>query len=331
LLLAAGQLLEGRDAPQVLAACPRLVGALQAAGVSARRWAGPTSPRGLGQLLGALRAMPEVIHAHDSRAHGAIAATARGAADRLVVHRRIDDVPRDRASTRWKYRRGRFVCVSGAVAAVLEAAGVERDRLHVVRSAVQAPVEPPSRPPVRRPLQLLAYGALVEHKGHADLLDALALAGSTPRLTLAGEGPLRGALTARARALELGDRVRIVDPPETHEALLGASDLFVQPSRTEGLGTAVLDASAHGVPVLATEAGGLPEAVGEGGWLVPPGDPPALAAQLDHLDGLAARDPREFARRGSIGRDRVSREHSVGGMVRGVAAVYDRVRERAHI
>lgn len=327
-LLAAAQGNGTRVAPLVLACSPRLREELAAAEVPTRAWAGPVSITGLNQLREALWAGADIVHVHDSRAHGAVIAVAPRSVAKLVVHRRIDDVPSDRVVTRFKYRRGRFVCVSNAVAAVLRAAGVDDDRIDVVPSAVVPPERAPVRGPPGHPLRLLALGALVPHKGHDDLLAAIARVNSPLRLTLAGAGPLAQQLTDRVAELGLRDRVELIGDVGEGSDLFAQADLFVQPSRTEGLSTAVLDALACCLPVLATSAGGLPEAVGPGGWLVPPGQPEALAAQLASLARLAHEEPEQFARPGRLGREHVVAHHGLASMVRGMDAVYDSVHGR---
>ena len=320
-LLAAAQRADPGLTVRVLAADARLVACLTEAGVTAQPWAGPT-PGGLRRLAALSRGFaPHVLHAHDSRAHGALRLL--GGRRALVVHRRIDDPPRDRWLTRWKYRRGRLICVSEAVGDVLRSHGIPDGRLHVVRSAVPIPDVPPERPPRDGPLRLLALGALVEHKGHDVLLEALARTRSGSCLVLAGTGHLLGRLARQVRALGLGDRVTLTGeaPPR-----FDACDLFVHPSRTEGLGTAVLDAMAAACPVLASRTGGLPEAVvhGETGWLVPPDEPEALA---ETLDLIGRQPPGELRRRGLAGWCRVRARHGIPAMVAGTRAVYDRALE----
>ena len=318
LLLASAQRQDPELTVQVLASNDRLVQQLTAAGVAAERWSGP-APSGLLRLAGRVRSFrPDVRHAHDARAHGALRLLGAGGA--LVVHRRIDDPPRDRTTTRWKYRRGRFVCVSEAARAALRRAGVPDRRLHVVASAVPVPSRPPERPVPGEPLRLLAAGALVHHKGHSVLLEALARTHAPHRLTLVGVGHLGTTLARQARRLGLGDR--LVLPGEVHPGF-ERCDLFVHPSLTEGLGTAVLDAMAAACPVVASRAGGLPEIVShdETGWLVPPGDPAALAAAIDDA---CERAPSELRRCGLAGWRHVHTHHRVDAMVAGTRAVYDR-------
>lgn len=293
--------------PTVACASPRLAEQLEAAGVSTVR-VSPNPVRGL-PALRRLASQHSIIHAHESRAHGLARVLAPGRP--LVVHRRIDDPPRPRATTRWKYRAGEFVCVSHAVDDVLGSFGVPGHRRHVVHSAVpDAPAAP--RPAPRGPLRLVALGALVPHKGHADLIDALR---EVPDATLdiVGDGPLRASLG--------GERVRLLGDPDGHLPDWSRYDLLVHPSRTEGLGTAVLDAQAAGVPVLATRAGGLPEAVAPDGWLVTPGSPAGLAEALRAIASRRA----ELPDRGRRARDWVRSRFSVGRMADGVAAVYARV------
>ena len=102
------------------------------------------------------------------------------------------------------------------------------------------------------------------------------------RLVILGDGELRDALEARARALGLADRVVFAGFRRDLDRLLPAISVFCLSSHLEGLGTSLLDAMAYGLPVVATAAGGIPEAVVDGvtGRLVAPRDPAALAEAL---------------------------------------------------
>jgi glycosyltransferase involved in cell wall biosynthesis len=153
---------------------------------------------------------------------------------------------------------------------------------------------------------LVFLGHLCEAKGIGDLLQAFAaIAHERPaaRLTLAGTGDA-AAVRAMARASGIERRVALpgwVDG-EDKARLLAAATLFVLPSHAEGVPMSILEAQSLGVAVVATEVGGVPDIVehGSNGWLVPPRDPPALAAALTRLldDGaLRARLARAGAAR----------------------------------
>ena len=158
-------------------------------------------------------------------------------------------------------------------------------------------------------------GRLEENKGFHVMLHALAAAhGSLEtrrwRWVLAGDGPYRPSLIALARSLGIADRVlfagRVTDE-ELHAWYVLAS-LFVHPTLYEGSSLVTLEAMAHRRAVVATTAGGLPDKVRPGinGWLVPPGDPGALAAALSG----AADDPARLQTFGAAGRRIVEAEFS---------------------
>ena len=143
---------------------------------------------------------------------------------------------------------------------------------------------------ISAPPRLVYAGRLSPEKGVATLLRALAELAREgfeplPKLVLAGDGPERGRLQALARELGVADRVDFAGQL-SRDALSRAfacADLCVQPSLTEGFSKAWLDAMAHGLPVLATRVGAAAAVIGETGergWLVPPGDAPALAGAL---------------------------------------------------
>ncbi|MCP4809838.1 MAG: glycosyltransferase [Proteobacteria bacterium] len=206
----------------------------------------------------------DVLAAHTSQAHQVSVLAGR----RPVVHRRVD-FP---VSGGVKYRRALgYVCVSQAVADVLPAdcsTVVVHDGVEPLASMPPAEVGPGR--------VVLAVGALVDHKDHATL--ALAAQGLDARVLVAGEGPLRSELEATALEL-LGQRTDVA-------ALFARADVFVHPSKLEGMGQVVVEALLAGCVVVATRAGGVPEVVGAAGLLVPPQDPDALRGALRRaLDG----------------------------------------------
>jgi glycosyltransferase involved in cell wall biosynthesis len=135
-------------------------------------------------------------------------------------------------------------------------------------------------------LAIGCVGRLAPVKGQAILLDAfarLARRRSDARLVLVGDGPCRDELHAMAARLNLDGTVRFLGLRDDASALLAGFDLYVQPSLNEGMGRALAQAMAVGVPVIATDAPGPAALIGTGGagLLVPAGDPGALAAAIE--------------------------------------------------
>lgn len=151
-----------------------------------------------------------------------------------------------------------------------------------------------ARPPVTGAVpRVLALGRLVEKKGFDVLLDALALVARDARpieLTIAGDGPLRAVLEARARALPDTIVVHFTGWRDDIAALFAASDLFVLPSRDEPFGIVVLEAMAAGVPIVATQTAGPLEILNAAtAVLVPIGEVQALAQAIGQfLDDRSA-------------------------------------------
>lgn len=156
-------------------------------------------------------------------------------------------------------------------------------------------------------------GRLVEWKGVLELADAWrAVAPRLPgaHLVIAGEGEMEGAMRAR---LGYTERVRWLGFRGDIPAVMRALDVLVFPSWMEGFGLAAVEAMAAGIPVIAADAGALPEVVGHEreGLLVPPGDADALVAAMIRL----AEDEALRRRLGTAGRARVRRQFSVRQMV----------------
>lgn len=252
----------------------------------------------------------DVVHFHTARAH-AIAPYARGRAGALVATRRMDYVPNP-VFAPWLYNRAvdGVAAISEGVAQALTRAGVSRCRITIIPSGVDcrrfAPPSEAAREQARAALGLMPHeialgtiGALVVRKGHRVLIDAMALlehdaatetAAGRLRCYIAGDGPLRHELAQQILKRNLTPSVALLGPVQDPVTLLNALDIFVMPSLNEGLGVAALEATAAGLPVIASAVGGLPEIVADGhtGVLVDTGDPAALAGAIRLLAADAA-------------------------------------------
>jgi glycosyltransferase involved in cell wall biosynthesis len=290
-------------------------------------WGPAFDPRALTGLLRALPGPPcrPIVHAHDSHALLLAVLAARRPRVRLVASRRVDFPLR----TGWSWRRAdRIVAISEAVRGVLLAGGMDPAKVTVVHSGVPLD-EAPAAVDLRSGLGLdaaarlaVTVGALVRHKDHATLVAAAGLLRDRlPDLhwVVAGEGPLRALLERQVRAMGLERRVHLLGEVTDGRAVLAAGDLCVVSSREEGLNTSVLDAMALGVPVVATDAGGLPEALGGGAGLLCPRERPAALAELvaRALADAALRKRLREAARVAV------RRFSTDRMAAGMRSVYD--------
>ncbi len=140
-------------------------------------------------------------------------------------------------------------------------------------------------------------------------------------LLMVGEGPLRRRVEREVRTHALEGRVILLEPRPDIPEILAASDVFVLPSRWEGLPLVIIEAMMAGLPVVATRVGGVGELVEDGvtGLLEPPAHPQALADALQRLLADAALR----ARMGAAGRDRALREFQLDRMVRDTARLYE--------
>jgi glycosyltransferase involved in cell wall biosynthesis len=283
------------------------------------------------RLIRAVR--PDLVHLHSRIGADVMGGIAARLAGLPVVHTRRVDNPEPRALVALKYAlHHRVIAISEGIARVLRAQGLPGSKLRVVRSAVVAePYAGPCRGErVRKRLGLpddsvlIGVAAqLIERKGHRVLLQALpALLADEPRLQLLlfGQGPLAADLQRRIAAAGLSERVHLTGFRDDLPELMPCLTLLVHPALMEGLGIALLQAAAAGVPVVASRVGGIPEAVADGasGVLVPPGDAAALTQAIRRL--LA--NPELRQRLGHAASLRVQREFSVDAMVAGNLAVY---------
>lgn len=186
--------------------------------------------------------------------------------------------------------------------------------IHVVHCGIE-----PWRFPEPAPLpeggpRLVAIGRLSEQKGLGLLIDAIAdAAKDVPHLsvTLVGDGELRPQIESRIADLGLQDRITLagwLDEARVHAALASAQALIL-PSVAEGLPMVIMEAMAAGRPVIATAIAGIPELVTpDVGWLVPSGDPAALA---DAIRRMAAVPRDALETMGRTARVRVMQRHNI--------------------
>ena len=145
-------------------------------------------------------------------------------------------------------------------------------------------------------------------------------------LAMVGDGPDRPLAERFARDAGIAHRVEFLGNVSPIEGVVGAGDVFLLPSSEESFGLAALEAMACGVPVVASNAGGLPELVahGEGGFVFPVGDTGAMAGCVIAL----LSDPRELARQKKLARSRAVENFSVAKVVDRYEDLYRRLLDR---
>jgi glycosyltransferase involved in cell wall biosynthesis len=306
------------------------------------------SPKTVAAVVGVARRLRreriDVVHGYQWRPAlvGAIAGRLAGVPLLLASKRSLTgDDPSARRAWRWIGRLVDTILVNAdALRAEAIADGVEarwallRNGIDVARfralgestEAKRVMGLDPTRPVVG------TVGRLETRKGHDRLLEALGVLsasanGSAPQLLLVGDGPLRESLERRARELGVEHTVHFAGRLEDVRPALAAMDVFVLPSREEGMSNALLEAMAAARPVVATDVGGNGEIVREGhtGLLVPADDGDALATALGQL----LRDRERAARFGQTGLEDALANFNAGTMVARLQTFYEtRLRER---
>ena len=241
------------------------------------------------------RFRPNVVHTHGYRPDvvDAPVARARGLATLTTVHGFTGKGLKNRIYE-WLQRRAfrRFdavLAVSRPLARSLVDGGVAEGSVHLVPNAWESAEAPASRAEARRSLGIAEVGPpaigwvgrLSREKGADVLIEALALPSlSEAEVHLVGGGGAEPELRRRAESLGLTNRIAWHGWVAEAGELMAAFDVLALPSRTEGTPMVLFEATAVGVPVVASAVGGVPEVLGEGFNLVPAGDAPALAEAL---------------------------------------------------
>ena len=193
----------------------------------------------------------------------------------------------------------------------------------VIHSGVEVDGYTPATPRLAGPLRMVSVGALAPRKGQEYAIEALSMLrekGIEATLELVGSGPDEAMLREKAAAGGVTDLVVFAGEHTDPRPYLAKADLFVFPSRQEGGAIALLEAMASSLPIVASGVGGVTEAVvdGEGGRLVPPQQPAALAAAIAEL----ARDRSRLAEMGRRNRERAVELFSIDTTARRLADWY---------
>jgi len=248
---------------------------------------------------------------------------------KVLLYNRLD---------RWSLPKAdRVVTVCEAFAKGLVNMGVPRARIHVQHNSIRP--EPKAGAHDVQALRsllglaederlILAVGRLSQEKAHIDLLRAVKILVAThseinARLVIVGDGPERGTLDGAAASLGIQDRVVFTGQARNVGVYYAAADVLVNPSHSEGSPYVLLEAMTAGLPIVATEVGGVPEMVenNKTALLVPAGDPQTMAEAIARMlsdEQLAQRLAENASKLGSL-------RFSPDNYVRSLVEVYSEV------
>ena len=295
----------------------------------------PISLLGLARLIS--RFQPELIHAHDSRTLGlAVLLKTFGWGGEVVGARRVEFSIRSNPWWKFKYARrtSRVIAVSHYVRDRLIQEGLEPCQVEVVYDGVNTLAVPQDKRSSAR--QLLGMddtefligcvGYLTPEKGHALLIrgfSEILKIHPDSRLVVVGEGPLREELEMLILELGLQGRAVLTGFISDLDDVLPGFDLLVHPSLSEGLGSVLLQAMSHHVPLCASRTGGIPEAVvdGETGFLFLPGSREALVRSVLRVRSNLGLARQQVEKGGARVREAFSVERMVADTIRVYAKV----------
>lgn len=269
-----------------------------------------------------------ITFTHDSNVLGLPLAWLAGIRARVGTH--LGEI---RGMSAWRERLHTFLVNRGVIQALVASSartknnaievGVDPNKITTIYNAIMPfDVSHIDRNAVRQKIGLqkddvffVAVGRLVYEKGHEFLVEAMSTVTQSDTHAIAGicgAGPLHDQLQAQIEKLNLQDKVKLLGQWDEIPELLAASDVFVLPSRWEGLPMALLEGMMAGLPVIATRVEGVDEVVqpGEHGILVPLESPAELAQAILQL----LRSPQERARMGGAARERVLNSYTTDRM-----------------
>lgn len=243
----------------------------------------------------------DLVHVHSGKGHDLLAtAYILGLRKPAILSRRVDFPPKPNPWSRFKYRLpiiSRCICVSDAIRKMTAHAlrdeglamtihsGIDRNRFapSIQGAALHDEFDIPRQTPL-----IGNVSALAPHKDYFTFVDTVRAfidKGNVGHFFIIGEGEERKAIEAYIEKKGCTNHITMTGFREDVPAILSALDVFLITSRTEGLGTSVLDAMASSCPVVATAAGGIPELVSHGktGLLAQVGSSEQLADSLARM------------------------------------------------
>lgn len=281
---------------------------------------------------------PEVVHVHSRRGAdiwGGRAAKAEGVP--ALLTRRVDSTE-PRLWLRWKLRPYRaVVAISDAVARQMHNAGLQWPQLHKIHSAVDSELFRPDSS--ARKMLIDRYGLpeaariagmsaqFIARKGHDLLLPVISrVREQVPDLhvLLFGQGPLRESFEQQVEDAGLADAIHFCGWAPDWPKFLPGLELLLHPARREGLGNVVLEAMASGVPVVASDVGGITDPINASidGLLLPPDDVDGWSHAVINLLG----DRQERERLAYHARRRVERRFTIRNMTMSYVCLYEDLR-----
>ena len=288
----------------------------------------------------------DIIHVHGMNYHSAVAVRVgrlcrRPTITKLANSGAASDLDKMRLGRQLRgarfllpeaLRSDRFVALNKAVANELRSARVPDRRIVSLPNGVALEgLTPKPHYAIDGAAHAVFVGRLHAQKGLETLLDAVELLNRRSPgclcVRLIGEGPHRAALEAHVRRLELEPWVTLAGQQEAATTFLQAADMFVLPSLAEGLSNALLEAMAHGLPVVVSNIPGNVDAIDDdvNGLVFPVGDPVALAGCLERLVG----DEGVRGRLGRAARATVETDYDLGLVVDSYVRLYEELMTEA--
>ncbi len=267
---------------------------------------------------------PDLVHLHSRRGADSFGLLAvKLARVPVVLTRRVDN-PEPGWLARFRYSLpDRVITISEAIRDVLIAEGVPQADVVCIHSAVDTDRFRPRSVEKGDGKHIGVIAQFIERKGHDTLFDALPAVFAKHlevTVSLYGRGPLERQIKQRIIRDGLSERVRLHAFRNDVETVLPEFDFVVHPARREGLGVALLEAASSGVPIVASNVGGIPEIVRDGvnGLLVSPNDP----AELTNAINAMLEDNKRRMDMGNAGRELVLNEFTIARMVDRNLAIY---------
>ncbi|MCB0643601.1 MAG: glycosyltransferase family 4 protein [Phaeodactylibacter sp.] len=245
---------------------------------------------------------PTLLHVHDSHAHtlAVLSASLFGNSCPIIVSRRVDFPVKKSPLSRWKYNHAsvaKILCVSDMIRRITAPAIKDQDKLAVVYSGVDTNRFPyPASGILRREFQIPDHfhlignvAAIAPHKDYFTFVDTAALLLQKQQnlhfLIIGGDGGEQAAIEAYIRSKKLEAHITLTGFRRDIPKVLPEIDILLFTSKTEGLGTSLIDAFLCEVPVVATNTGGIPELVihEKTGLLAPAQAPEKLALEVRRL------------------------------------------------